>query len=122
MPVSDWKFDTPGPVPPVEPDDIESALAAILPIRRQEPGPEVGICSSLFAKRCDPSSNPAAVGVRAMVVEVALQAGVLDKWRLEGDSLDKRVYEVAAKYPLTVEAGVDLGDFVEALEQPPVSA
>jgi hypothetical protein len=56
-----------------------------------------------------------------MVVEVGLQAGVLDKWRLEGDRLDKRVYEVAATYPLTLE-GLDLGSFVEALEQQQESA
>ena len=119
MPI-DWNFHTPGPVPPVQPDDIENALAVILPIRRQEPGPGAGICTSLFAERCDPSSNIAAVGIRAMVVEVALQAGVLDKWRLEGDGLDRRVYEVAATYPLTLE-GLDLADFVQALEQRPGS-
>ena len=119
MPI-DWNFHTPGPVPPVQPDDIENALAVILPIRRQEPGPGVGIGTSLFAERCDPSSNIAAVGMRAMVVEMALRAAMLDKWRLEGDRLDKRVYEVAATYPLTLE-GLDLADFVQALEQRPGS-
>ena len=120
MPISDWNFHTPGPVPPVQPDDIENALSVILPIRRQEPGPEVGICTTLYAERCDPSSNVAAVGMRATLVEVALQAGLLDSWRLEIDRLDRRVYEVAATYPLTLE-GLDLGDFVEALEQRPGS-
>ena len=48
-----------------------------------------------------------------MVVEVALQAGMLDKWRLEDDRLHKKVYEVAATYPFTLE-GLDLGDFVGA--------
>jgi len=121
MPISDWNFHTPGPVPPVQPDDIENALAVILPIRRQEPGPGAGISATLFADRCDPASNLAAVGTRAMLVEVALKAGLLDKWRLEGDRLDKRVYEVAALYPLSLE-GLDLGDCVQALEQRPGSA
>jgi hypothetical protein len=56
-----------------------------------------------------------------MVVEVSLRAGMLDKWRLEDDRLHKRVYEVAATYPFTLE-GLKLGDFVEALEQRPGSA
>ena len=120
MPMSDWNFHTPGLVPPVQPDDIENALAAILPIRRQEPGPGVGISTTLYADSCDPSSNVAAVGTRAMLVAVALKAGLLDKWRLEGDRLDRRVFEVAATYPLTLE-GLDLGDFVEAIEQRPGS-
>jgi hypothetical protein len=62
MPVADWKFHTPRPVPPVQPDDIENALAVILPIRWQHPGPEIGICTTLYAERCDASSNIAAVG------------------------------------------------------------
>ena len=121
MSEADWKFHTPGPLPPVQPDDIENALAVILPIRRQHPGPGIGISTTLYAERCDTYSNIAAVGARAMVVEVALRAGMLDKWRLEDDRLHKKVYEVAATYPFTLE-GLDLGDFVETLEQRPGSA
>ena len=106
MPVSDWNFRTPGPVPRVQPDDVENALAVILPFRRQEPGPGAGISATLFVDRCDPSSNIAAVGTRAMLVAVALKAGLLDKWLLEGDRLDERVYEVAAAYPLTLEGAL----------------
>jgi hypothetical protein len=41
-----------------------------------------------------------------MLVAVALKAGLLDKWLLEGDRLDERVYEVAAAYPLTLEGAL----------------
>ena len=79
----------------------------------------MGISPALFADRCDPASNVAAVGIRAMIVEAALQAGALDRWRRD-DSLDDMVFEVAATCSITRTAdGLDLGDFDEALGERP---
>jgi hypothetical protein len=50
-----------------------------------------------------------------MIVEAALQAGVLEKWRKD-DSLDDRVFEVAATCSITLTADdFDLRAFNEAL-------
>ena len=75
----------------------------------------MGVSTTLFADRCDPASDVRAVGVRAMIVEAALQAGVLEKWRKD-DSLDDRVFEVAATCSITLTADdFDLRAFNEAL-------
>jgi len=77
----------------------------------------VGISPGLFAHRCDPASNVAAVGIRSMIVEAALQAGALDRWRKD-DSLDDRVFEVAATCSITHTAdGFDLRDFRQYIDQ-----
>lgn len=82
----------------------------------------MGISPALFADRCDPASNVAAVGIRAMIVEGALQAGALDRW-WKDDSLDDRVFEVAATCSITrTAAGFDLRDFDEALRDRPDEA
>jgi hypothetical protein len=50
-----------------------------------------------------------------MILEAALQAGALEKWR-KADGLDDRVFEVAATCSITLTAdGFDLRDFNEAL-------
>ena len=75
----------------------------------------MGISASLFADRCDPASDIAAIGVRAMIIAAALQVGALDKWRKD-DGLDDWVFEVAAACSITLTAdGFDLRDFNEAL-------
>jgi hypothetical protein len=75
----------------------------------------VGVSTTLFADRCDPASDVRAVGVRAMIVGAAVQAGVLDKWRKD-DGLDDKVFEVAATCSITLMPdGLDLRDFNEAL-------
>jgi hypothetical protein len=75
----------------------------------------VGISASLFADRCDPASDIAAIGVRAMIIAAALQVGALDKWRKD-DGLDDRVFEFAATCSITRTAdGLDVRDFNEAL-------
>jgi hypothetical protein len=116
MPLSEWTFHTPGPVPTVKPNDVKVAwevFAATGPERTQEGA--VGISTKLFADRCDPFSEVMAVGVRAMIVEAALQAGALDKWR-KNDGLDDTVFEVAATCLITRTAdGVDVRHFNEAL-------
>jgi hypothetical protein len=50
-----------------------------------------------------------------MIVEAALQAGALEKWR-KGGGLEARVFEVAATRSITRTAdGFDLRDFDEVL-------
>ena len=116
MPPSEWTFHTLGPVPAVKPNDVKVAwevFASVRPHHTSEGA--VGVSTTLFADRCDPASDVRAVGVRAMIVEAALHAGVLDKWRKD-DTLDETVFEVAATCSITLTAdGFDLRDFNEAL-------
>jgi hypothetical protein len=116
MAASDWKFDRLGAIPTVKPNDVRVAWEVFAATRPHHPREgAVGICTTVFADRCDPASDVRAVGVRAMILEVALQAGVLDKWRKD-DGLDDRVFEFAATCSITRTAdGFDLRDFNEAL-------
>jgi hypothetical protein len=113
-----WKAYMAGPIPAVKPSDVRDALALIESIRphRTSEG-AVGICSKLFAERCDPSSDVHAVSIRAYVLEAALQTGLLEEWR-KGSSLADKVFEVAATYPLAFqpEMRYDLQDFIRALK------
>ena len=116
MPPSKWEFPAEGPVPTVKPNDVKVAwevFAAARPHQIQEG--TVGISPAVFADSCDHASNVAAVGIRAMIVEAALQAGALDRWGKD-DGLDDRVFEVAATCSITRTAdGFDIGDFDEGL-------
>jgi hypothetical protein len=120
MPPSERTFHTLGLVPAVKPNDVKVAwevFAAIRPHQTLEG--TVGICTKVFADRCDPASDVTAVGARAMIVEAALQAGALEKWR-KGDGLEDRVFEVAATCAITRTAdGFNLRDFDEVLGERP---
>jgi hypothetical protein len=53
----------------------------------------------LLAGLCDPHANVLAVSSRAMLIEILLREGRLDRWR-QGDSLTERVFEITASFPL----------------------
>lgn len=122
--MSDWRPTSPGPAPTVAPGDLKAALATLLPITRsirasKEGEGAVGISDSLFKDVCQPGANLAAVSLRAVLLEMALETGALDRLR-NGDELPDSVFEIAAAYPFIVrtqDPSFEFGAFVQALQQ-----
>lgn len=115
-----WDFDT-GAVPMAQADDIRTALAVIIPIRRSNIKGIVGSRDPQWLDLLTSGRNMAGICTRATFVLIATEGGLLDKWR-EGDSFEDVVFQVAATFPLTIkenrEMDFDFEGFVKALEAP----
>jgi hypothetical protein len=99
------------PVPPVHADDLKRVWYAIRDImgachitEDHVPGQSVGIDARLLAPYCEPGADVGAVSVRAFLLRMFLQLGLLDEFR-EGNELRDTVFQVAAVFPM--EQGVE---------------
>ena len=120
MPESDLRASIGRPVLAVRVDDLRRVWSFLASEQARAPGVQGGAVSSvslkLLAGLCDPNANVLAVSFRAMLVEILLRQGRLDRWR-EGNSLRDKVFEVAASFPLPRGLeNADLDAFVFALE------
>jgi len=71
---------------------------------------------SVMAGLCGPDADALAVSFRATLIQTLLRLGRLDRWR-NGSTLQDKVFEVAAKFPLPKgPAEADLDALVAAME------
>ena len=71
---------------------------------------------SVVAGLCGPKTDALAVWFRATLIQALLRRGRLDRWR-DGSSLQDKVFEVAARFPLPKgPAEADLDALVAAME------
>ena len=76
-----------------------------------------GFNIKLLADMCSPNANTLAVYFRATLIMLLQAQGLLDRWR-DGNSLQDRVFEVAASFPLPQGPGnVNPNAFVAALSR-----
>lgn len=105
------------PVPPVNADDLKRVWYAIRDITgafHHDPGQAVGIDPRLLEPYCEPGVDMTAVSVRASLLRMFLQLGLLDEFR-EEDDLRDTVFQVAAVFPM--EQGVERFNFPDFMER-----
>jgi hypothetical protein len=111
----EWDFA--GPVPTVQPGDIRNALG--VQQHRRESGQKGIFGNPRVRAGCDPSPEISAVITRTTILLIALDQGVLAKWR-EGDALRDIVFQVIATYPITCRddrsLDFDMNSFITTLE------
>jgi hypothetical protein len=111
---SPFKAFAGGPVSPVGAKDLQRVWSFVA--SQQDEGHAQGSISlNIVAGLCEQKADPLAVWLRATFVRVLLQRGRLDPWR-DGSTLQDKVFEVAAKFPLpNGPAQADLDAFVAAM-------
>jgi hypothetical protein len=97
------EFENGTPAPAVDPADIRRMWEFVSRVCEQYPdaGTAGDVCLRsvpLAEGICGPDTNLGAVWVRVGLVDILLRSGVLQPWT-PGSDYEKRVFEVAAKFP-----------------------
>lgn len=88
-----------GPIPPVDPVDLQSIWKMQRDVQACSPGKNIGISVELYKRACSPEANIGAVWFRASLVGMLEMLGMLKPWIHEGVVADA-VFKVAATLPM----------------------
>ena len=88
-----------GPIPPVDPEDLECVWQCYREVQGQRRG-NVAIGVRVLEAVCRPGANVFAVVSRySMLSRMEMAGQLLDPWR-HGEELDDLVFRVAATFPM----------------------
>lgn len=103
------------PVPTVRAEDLRRVWM-FLASEQSEAQAQRSVSLNIVAGFCAPKADALAVWFRITLIQALLQRGRLDPWR-DGSSLQDKVFEAAANFPLPKgPAEADLDAFVAVME------
>ena len=98
-------FNNGTPAPAVDPSDIRRMWEFMSRLKQEHPNIEIAGSAVFRTVRSEdvyaPKANVGAVWVRAGLIDILLRTGELKPWVADSD-YEKRVYEVAAAFPMRV--------------------